>query len=379
MSGLVGLSSLVQSLRGKLNDAGGNISLQSKDAPCSKTSGPARAAVQEGEYGMLQQRTESYSAAAAGACSAACVLAREVLRVPSPPDDLSVAISQLQAATTTAAVHQQAALRSLVPAGYKLQTCAEAASSERLLFDFTGLSAEMDQLQRQHQEQQRQQQQQAVREFFVRVAAVQKDFLQSLSYALDEAIRATSPEPALQVQEQHLPDLAETLPAEVPEPKAQTQDLPEFDDMLPQAVPLPAHCSDVHASGVSFAEGMPPSPSDERVAEVDSPLLGFAATEDIRPEFPPPNPEDDEPSIAARLQEWQRGKGLLTLLASLHEIAPPGTWKERKLGDLLDADRARSAYRQALRTFHPDKLPQHKVLGQGLVDALVKANNEHKA
>jgi len=79
--------------------------------------------------------------------------------------------------------------------------------------------------------------------------------------------------------------------------------------------------------------------------------------------------EEDEETLARRVELWQKDKKLRALLATLHEIAPKGSWTPLKLSDLLDPDAVRQAYRESLLVLHPDKQPQ-KVLGQLLFNAL---------
>lgn len=96
---------------------------------------------------------------------------------------------------------------------------------------------------------------------------------------------------------------------------------------------------------------------------------------------PPQQPAEEDPGeIEARLEEWRRGKNLRALLASLHELSDlaPDLWQRRTLADLVDPASAKAAFRQALLTFHPDKLPEMPLLARGVTDALVSASRNDR-
>ena len=67
------------------------------------------------------------------------------------------------------------------------------------------------------------------------------------------------------------------------------------------------------------------------------------------------------------------------LLADLHNIAPPCSWKQRTLGELLDKQKVKKAYQRAILAVHPDKQDsddvEKKVLAQHIFDALRDAWN----
>ncbi|EOD24607.1 hypothetical protein EMIHUDRAFT_463538 [Emiliania huxleyi CCMP1516] len=70
---------------------------------------------------------------------------------------------------------------------------------------------------------------------------------------------------------------------------------------------------------------------------------------------------DLEKTVTARVQQWQRDKkNLRALLASLHEIAPPCSWKPMTLGQLIEPSACKKAYHKALLA----------VLAQHIFDAL---------
>jgi len=84
---------------------------------------------------------------------------------------------------------------------------------------------------------------------------------------------------------------------------------------------------------------------------------------------------DLEKTVTARVQQWQRDKkNLRALLASLHEIAPPCSWKPMTLGQLIEPSACKKAYHKALLAVHPDKQDagdlEKKVLAQHIFDAL---------
>ena len=72
---------------------------------------------------------------------------------------------------------------------------------------------------------------------------------------------------------------------------------------------------------------------------------------------------------------WQKEKkNLRALLASLHEIAPPCSWKPMTIGQLIDKGAVKKGYHKACLAVHPDKQPpddlEAKVMAQLLFDAL---------
>lgn len=80
-------------------------------------------------------------------------------------------------------------------------------------------------------------------------------------------------------------------------------------------------------------------------------------------------------TIKARVQQWQKEKkNLRSLLASLHEIAPPCSWKPVAISELIDPSKVSKHYKKALLAVHPDKQPsddvEKKVLAQHVFDAL---------
>ena len=82
-----------------------------------------------------------------------------------------------------------------------------------------------------------------------------------------------------------------------------------------------------------------------------------------------------EKTLKLKVAQWQREKkNLRALLASLHEIAPPCSWKPMTLGELLDKGAVKKGYRKACLAVHPDKQSpddlEAKVMAQLVFDAL---------
>lgn len=70
----------------------------------------------------------------------------------------------------------------------------------------------------------------------------------------------------------------------------------------------------------------------------------------------PTKEEEDESCIKARVEAWQDGKNMRTMLVSLHEVAPSGAgWVPVKLGDVGQASDVKAVYRKAVLAVHPDK------------------------
>ena len=60
--------------------------------------------------------------------------------------------------------------------------------------------------------------------------------------------------------------------------------------------------------------------------------------------------------LPPQVAQWQRDKkNLRALLASLHEIAPPCTWKAVGMGELIDPKKVKRHYHKACLAVHPDK------------------------
>jgi len=368
----------------------------------------------------LQTCANSYGDAAARACNAVCALAEEFAALPMASPSLSVAVGQFRRAVTDAATQQRAALKQQ----FDVAVCDQESASENLMFEFTGLSKELDQLHRQQLDQRVQQQQQAVYERLSSCTRVQQTFLQCISTAFDHMIQASVPDPVRNVpvpQETCMIDLLDGAPS------IATQDRHKeatFDDLDATYVGLDSNLSpnpdtgvhvesldllnDVDAAGTMgggfFGAASVGDPDFSPILEtnsqppdwwdvLDQTEVGAVCTGSVGMNTSISEPsqlmdatvqedehvDEDVQSIEFRVQQWQAGKNLRALLASVHEVAPPGTWKERTLGDLLDARHLRATYKDALLAFHPDKLPpRHKVLGQRLVDALVTVSRRDK-
>ena len=82
-----------------------------------------------------------------------------------------------------------------------------------------------------------------------------------------------------------------------------------------------------------------------------------------------------EKSLKLKVAQWQKDKkNLRALLASLHEIAPPCSWKAVGMGELIDPKKVKKWYHKACLAVHPDKQDsgdlEGKVMAQLLFDAL---------
>lgn len=74
--------------------------------------------------------------------------------------------------------------------------------------------------------------------------------------------------------------------------------------------------------------------------------------------YAPHEPEETYSAIERRVAVWREGKNIQAMLATLHEIAPGRCrWQPRSLGELLDEDALRYAYKLAKAAMHNDKLP----------------------
>lgn len=82
-----------------------------------------------------------------------------------------------------------------------------------------------------------------------------------------------------------------------------------------------------------------------------------------------------EKGLKLKVAQWQKDKkNLRALLASLHEIAPPCSWKAVGMGELIDPKKVKKWYHKACLAVHPDKQDpgnlEGKVMAQLLFDAL---------
>ena len=61
--------------------------------------------------------------------------------------------------------------------------------------------------------------------------------------------------------------------------------------------------------------------------------------------------------MGAKVQNWKKEKkNLRALLADLHNIAPPCSWKQKTLGELLDKSQCKKAYHKVSKSLHPDRI-----------------------
>jgi len=96
----------------------------------------------------------------------------------------------------------------------------------------------------------------------------------------------------------------------------------------------------------------------------------------------PSKEDEDESCIKARVETWQQGKNLRTMLVSLHEVAPASSgWVAVQLGDVVQPADVKSVYRKAVLAVHPDKCGKagEKVLGTCVFEALRDQWNIHRS
>ncbi|CAJ1439688.1 unnamed protein product [Effrenium voratum] len=296
---------------------------------------------------------EEYLALAQRLCAAGCAL----LEANEPP---ALQASLLQDLRALAALEGQedeasggggAVLRVTAKLGFGLKE--EEGRAERQLFEFTGLSQDLDQLQAEHRarlQAQRRQRQVARRRQMARK-------LQELHLALAASFAAYEAAGATE---------AAIAEAEVLLPKAE--------DLLDIAGASPVTESPSPSAAFPASE----APASEGVWAMPD-LIDVSEPAEIEPE--PAEPDSEEPfedrDVEEQVQRWSQGKSLRALLASLHQLAPE-ICPERSLAELLDSSALKSAYREALLTFHPDKLPERPMLGRSVVDALIKAQRSER-
>jgi cyclin G-associated kinase len=89
----------------------------------------------------------------------------------------------------------------------------------------------------------------------------------------------------------------------------------------------------------------------------------------------PSKEDEDESCIKARVEAWQEGKNLRTMLVTLHEVTPSSAgWVQVQLGDVVNPSDVKSVYRKAVLAVHPDKHQAgksgEKLLGHVVFEAL---------
>lgn len=96
----------------------------------------------------------------------------------------------------------------------------------------------------------------------------------------------------------------------------------------------------------------------------------------------PSKEDEDESCIKARVETWQQGKNLRTMLVSLHEVAPASSgWVAVQLGDVVQPADVKSVYRKAVLAVHPDKCGKagEKLIGHLVFEALRDQWNIHRS
>lgn len=234
--------------------------------------------------------------------------------------------------------------------------------AERQLFEFTGLSRDLDRLQQQQRQQQAAAAQLRRRKHLSSAAAVQRDLHRALAEALTQVVEMDT---ACCVV--HAPSAGETVEAP---PIPSDEEAPSPSDLMDMG-------------GDSPPVTLPHIPDDlldlsgPNLIDVSEPTDSVAAT--AAPAVPSPVGEapEDRATVDA-VERWREGKNLRALLASVHLVAPNTAWTARSLSGLLDQAALKSAYREALLTFHPDKFPDQPILGRCVVDALIQAQRSER-
>ena len=158
-----------------------------------------------------------------------------------------------------------------------------------------------------------------------------------------------------------------------PAASASSDGFGDFGDLLGGGPPVTKSASTGNSLDDMFGlgGGGPPAPRsafDELT--MDAPLMpeGMAVGE-VLPEkrlklpdadkfqHAPFEPEETQSQVEKRVQAWADGKNLQALLASLHTIAPKCCrWEPKSIGELLDEQKLKDAYKLSLVAVHPDKL-----------------------
>mmetsp|Transcript_97934 Transcript_97934/g.169622 ORF Transcript_97934/g.169622 Transcript_97934/m.169622 type:complete len:518 (-) Transcript_97934:78-1631(-) len=82
------------------------------------------------------------------------------------------------------------------------------------------------------------------------------------------------------------------------------------------------------------------------------------------------NSEDDVAIVQMQVLDWQRGKNLRALLASLHEMLPSEFWQEKTLSELLDPLSVKEAYKIASTVVGAEQQPADQLLSKTLMTEL---------
>jgi len=246
-----------------------------------------------------------------------------------------------QQAADEALLQQKASLRDLAKEDPRNWNKEDA---EQQLFEFTGLVQDLDRVQQQHRQQQAETGRRRRRQQLANAAAVQRDFCRAMADALQEIVEI---------------DAEQVGMTEVTPPLV--NDLMDINDWGPTESPPLASASvpDLLDLSADSIDGIDVKPDES------------SSTVEVLPE--------DRAAVEEAVERWQEGKNLRALLASVHLVAQKNSaWTERSLSSLLDPAALKSAYREALLTFHPDKFLDQPVLGRCVVDALIKAHRSER-
>lgn len=245
-----------------------------------------------------------------------------------------------QQATDEALLQQKASLRDLAKEDPRNWNEEDA---EQQLFEFTGLVQDLDRVQQQHRQQQAETARRRRRQQLANAAAVQRDFYRAMADALQEIVEIDAEQVGM----------TEVTPV--------VNDLMDINDLPSESPPLIASVPDLLDLSADSIDGIDVKP-DESSSTVEVQVL-----------------PEDRAAVEEAVERWQEGKNLRALLASVHLVAQKNSaWTERSLSSLLDPAALKSAYREALLTFHPDKFLDQPVLGRCVVDALIKAHRSER-
>lgn len=242
----------------------------------------------------------------------------------------------------------------------------------------------------------------AVRELFQGLLRLQLEWARSSTTALEQAIRsaeaASHEAAALKVSCRDLwidgnggllatsggvtPGGDESEPPSTTASVAQDTDLYDFNEEAVEApegseppsttasvaqIPDLWDCSEVAAEDPEInllaASHLPQSIVDHPVQED---LLEFNHGEHEKTQSID-NSEEAVAHVQMRVLEWQRGKNLRALLASLHHILPTQTWEEKSLSKLLDPLAVQEAYKAASAVVDADQHSDSQLLSKSLM------------
>lgn len=110
---------------------------------------------------------------------------------------------------------------------------------------------------------------------------------------------------------------------------------------------------DLDFDALNFGAATPTPAAQPQVPSVPSVNSGLGNLDGM---LWPSKEDEDESCIRARVESWQAGKNLRTMLVSLHEVTPSSAgWVPVQLQDVVQPADVKSVYRKAVLAVHPDK------------------------